>query len=488
MTATPAAPTPRIAPCSRGIGVGGRVDYVCAFPWPEDCRIQAGESGVVFTHAPADPIADALSAVVDAAAPDTAPQRADRYYTAFFESFPRQPDTFIRGEGPTVEAAEADCWARYQRILACDGHIFERCGRRDGYGYCVKCGLGSMVFEPLDRCVICDSSTRYAHDADGVAYCEAHIELMPEDKQTPSIRLSLRFRVSDAALIAYGERLRDVLDATDNWAFHQVTIRRGQVTLAVWVSRFRAGTQLPIRLHSGQDLEGLEHDAIDAAQDSGRLVDFIDRDRWTPERAAHDAARFARLITAAGLPLPLQAARTLRALLAENRLDARDTRAAAWLLRRSRDGRPGARLLTPTELMAAWRIIRRVDRFLLPASQVLEYYLREHTLATGVAFLESRERGNPVLAVALHPESAAWSRFRDAYKNRHAVLTIGPEGIPDADLAEIVLGPDISCAVWIADGDHANLIATLVPDLVFEPRLARGISRSLRAAQKAEAV
>lgn len=486
MTATPAAPTPGIAPCSRGIGAGERADYVCAFPWPEDCRIQGGEHGVVFTHAPADPIADVLSAVVDAAAPDAAPQRPDRYTTAFFEAFPSQPDTFIRGEGATVEAAEADCWARYQRIMACDAHVFERRGRRDGYGYCMKCGLGSMVFEPLDRCAVCGTLTFYAHDLDGLAYCDAHFEQMPEDKQPQSVKLSLQFRVSDAALTAYGERLRDALDAQDNGAFHQVTIRRGQVMLAVWVNRFHAGTPLPVRLHGGQDPEGVEYDAIDAAQDSGRLVDFIERDRWTPERAGHDAERFARLIAAGGLPLPLQVARTLRALLVESRLDALDTRAAAWLLRRSRDGKPGARLLTPTELMAAWRIVRRVDRFLLPAGQVLEYYLREHTPATGVAFLESRERGNPVLAVALHPESAAWGRLCDAYKNRHAVLAIGPEGIPDAELAEIVLGPDISCAVWIGDCDHTDLIAKLVPELVFETRLARGISRR-RAALKAEA-
>jgi hypothetical protein len=138
--------------------------------------------------------------------------------------------------------------------------------------------------------------------------------------------------------------------------------------------------------------------------------------------------------------------------------------------------------------MAAWRIIRRVDRFLLPAGQVLEYYLREHTPVPGVAFLESREHGNPVLTVALHPDSAAWGRLRDAYKNRHAVLADGASGIPDADLSEIVLGMDMSCAVWIADGDHAGLIATLVPGLVFETRLARGISRHLRAAQKARAI
>ncbi|KPV46342.1 hypothetical protein SE17_43390 [Kouleothrix aurantiaca] len=66
------------------------------------------------------------------------------------------------------------------------------------------------------------------------------------------------------------------------------------------------------------------------------------------------------------------------------------------------------------------------------------------------------------------------------------MLAIGPEGIPDAELAEIVLGPDISCAIWIADCDHTDLIAKLVPELVFETRLARGISRR-RAALKADA-
>lgn len=108
MTTPPATVPARIAPCSRGPGLGKRAEYLCAFPWP-DCYVQAGERGIVFTHAPTDPLADMLSAVIVAA--DTAPQRADRYTTAFFEAFIRRPDSFLRGEGATVAEAEARCWA-----------------------------------------------------------------------------------------------------------------------------------------------------------------------------------------------------------------------------------------------------------------------------------------------------------------------------------------------------------------------------------------
>lgn len=55
-------------------------EWPCAFPWPEDCFCQAGHSGVVFT-------------------------KSGHYRTAFFEAFPKNPNTFIRGEGSTIEVA-----------------------------------------------------------------------------------------------------------------------------------------------------------------------------------------------------------------------------------------------------------------------------------------------------------------------------------------------------------------------------------------------
>lgn len=61
--------------------------------------------------------------------------------TAFFEAFPENPDTFIRGEGKTVEEAEHDAWADWQRILSCKGHELETRGYKNGAGFCKHCGL-----------------------------------------------------------------------------------------------------------------------------------------------------------------------------------------------------------------------------------------------------------------------------------------------------------------------------------------------------------
>jgi len=75
-----------------------------------------------------------------------------------------------------------------------------------------------------------------------------------------------------------------------------VQLRRGQPTLTVWISRFcAAGEKQPIHLGNGADLE-IECGTINVAGDTGRLVDFIKRGRWTPKRAEQDAIRFAQLL------------------------------------------------------------------------------------------------------------------------------------------------------------------------------------------------
>lgn len=81
---------------------------VCA--WPEDCMVQWG-NGII----PATP---------------------------FFEAFPT--GTFIRGEGATIDEAEAKAFAQYEREFLCD-HLWgrQRPGRDvylNGAGWCRKCG------------------------------------------------------------------------------------------------------------------------------------------------------------------------------------------------------------------------------------------------------------------------------------------------------------------------------------------------------------
>jgi hypothetical protein len=98
------------------------------FLWPVDCFIQCGDSGVVIGAG-----------------------EGDSYRTAFWEAFPRNPDTFLRGEGATVQEAEQKCFEHYQRILACPGHEFERGKYQNGAGICKHCRLFlSGVFEPTD--------------------------------------------------------------------------------------------------------------------------------------------------------------------------------------------------------------------------------------------------------------------------------------------------------------------------------------------------
>ena len=63
-------------------------------PWPDDCFVQGGKSGIVLS-------------------------KAGNYTTAFVEASPRDPNTFLRGEGSTVEDAEDNAWAKLQQYLSC---------------------------------------------------------------------------------------------------------------------------------------------------------------------------------------------------------------------------------------------------------------------------------------------------------------------------------------------------------------------------------
>lgn len=91
-------------------------------PWPADCLVQGGDRGVVFGT-------------------------GGTYRTAFVEAF---PGTFLRGEGHTIADAEDACWAKYQRMTACDHGPFERRGYTNGGGFCTSCGtFFPDIFRPL---------------------------------------------------------------------------------------------------------------------------------------------------------------------------------------------------------------------------------------------------------------------------------------------------------------------------------------------------
>lgn len=157
--------------------------YECQKPWPDDCFCQCGGKGVVFTDDSlektlTDP-AEGLEAIKAVAGK---PSKKSHYKTAFFEAFPKSPSCFIRGEGYTVEEAEQKAFEKYQKILNCLTHEWDRKNRTDGYCYCTKCPLSGTFLEPLTKCHVCQVPTSRYTNKDDVHYCMDHYyQLTPEE-------------------------------------------------------------------------------------------------------------------------------------------------------------------------------------------------------------------------------------------------------------------------------------------------------------------
>lgn len=138
--------------------------YECQYDWPEDCFIQGGKNGVVFSE-------------------------DGNYTTAYFEAFPEDPKTFIRGEGETLKEAEQSAWDKLQKYKACEKHVFERRGYENGMGFCKHCGMSkSEAFEPTTKCPVCGKPNYFGRDVDGNMWCEEHYDDMPEDKKPDYIK------------------------------------------------------------------------------------------------------------------------------------------------------------------------------------------------------------------------------------------------------------------------------------------------------------
>ena len=97
--------------------------------WPSDTYVQWGGRGVVLR----------------------ADDKGGSYSTAFFEAMPAGGG-FIRGEGKSIEEAEADAFSRFEKEDACRPH---RWGRRGYTNACVADASG----QPSSR------STRSEHGA-----------------------------------------------------------------------------------------------------------------------------------------------------------------------------------------------------------------------------------------------------------------------------------------------------------------------------------
>jgi hypothetical protein len=152
-------------------GDGGD-EYTLRHDWPADCFVQGGRKGVVLGKNP--------------------------YQTAYFEAF---PDTFIRGEGDTLEDAEDACWAKYKQRLACPKHEWETRGFTNGAGFCKHCGtFQSKVFTGEDLgqyCEDCSAPTTWSRVGEWW-FCELHAPVHSESD------IDLKWR-SDNGLRMWGD-------------------------------------------------------------------------------------------------------------------------------------------------------------------------------------------------------------------------------------------------------------------------------------------
>jgi hypothetical protein len=147
---------------------GWEPEYSPVKAWPADCFVQWGSSGVVLSRNP----------------------NKESYRTAFFEAFPNDPPTFIRGEGATVAAAEVAAFAKWEKYLSCLGHEFERRDYRNGAGFCKHCGLfRSGAFEPLETCCICNTPTFHSLTTDGRWWCVERKAQRPIELISPLERM-----------------------------------------------------------------------------------------------------------------------------------------------------------------------------------------------------------------------------------------------------------------------------------------------------------
>lgn len=131
-------------------------DVICQYDWPIDVYVQGDTS-------------------IDTLADNDA---------AFFEAYPTNPSTWVRGEGATLLEAETQAWTKYQAIMNCPGHEFDRHPKRvDGYAECKHCHLTGILMPPVHPCAGC-GATEYKQegtDKNYKGYCAKCLGKLPDD-------------------------------------------------------------------------------------------------------------------------------------------------------------------------------------------------------------------------------------------------------------------------------------------------------------------
>jgi len=135
----------------RGTPLSTQNDYTPACAWPDDCTVQWGGRGIVISE-------DSVRG------------------TAFFEAFPAGKG-FFRGEGKSVQEAEAACYVKWVAFSLCDhqwgrGFIVQSRGVKfkngrmrpklrgktnytNGGAICKKCKAFATMFEPVHKLGSC---------------------------------------------------------------------------------------------------------------------------------------------------------------------------------------------------------------------------------------------------------------------------------------------------------------------------------------------
>lgn len=102
------------------------------------------------------------------------------YRTAFVEAF--IDNSFVRGEGKTIEEADDACWVKIIKHRTCSEHEFIPRSYTNGAGFCKHCGFfasGWFTGEDLGQlCVVCgDGCLEFRIYKTEEWYCSEHYPL-----------------------------------------------------------------------------------------------------------------------------------------------------------------------------------------------------------------------------------------------------------------------------------------------------------------------